>query len=164
MPTADLALINAEQRAFDWLKAQIADIDGGISGYVGEFPITLSASGFAVNERQMWMFAITTQNETMMSNVGNPVHCHLVMCNFRAMVEKRSTALMIAGRLRTILPAQPAALVQRLAIQPGLTIGRDTVELANDQDIGGTHRVWVIDQPLLMQFSNDDEQIGYEGD
>lgn len=159
MATAERAFINAERRAFDWLKVQIADIDGGISGYIGELPISINAAGFSVGERQMWSFAITGQNDTMLSNVGSPVHCHLAASTFRAMVESRQTALRLAGRLRDILPAQVSDTVQRLAIQPGLSIGRDTVELSNDQDIGGNYRVWLIEQPMLIQFSNDDEII-----
>jgi len=163
MATADRAFINAEQRTFDWLSTALADIDGGIKGFIGELPITMSDRGYVVNERQMWCFGLTGQGETMESNVGNPVHCHLATATFRGMFETRQTALRICGRLRNILPAQVAPLVQRLNIAEGLLISRDMVELANDQDTGGLYRVWLVEQPLWVQFSNDDEEIGYTG-
>lgn len=163
MATADLAFVNAEQRIFDWLKIHMAEIDAGLNGYLGELPISLGDRHYLVNERQMWSFAITGQNETLSSNIGSPVHCHRCTASIRAMVETRQTALKIAGRLRTLLPAQIAATVQRLDYVAGMTIGRDTVELSTDQDEGGLYRVWLVEQPLEVQFSNDDEQIGYEG-
>ena len=163
MATADRAFINAEQRTFDWLVTELADIDGGIKGFIGELPITMAAGGPIVNERQMWCFSLTGQSEFMPSNVNNPVHCHLAAATFRAMTATRQTALRLCGRLRNILPAQIAPLVQRLNLSEGLTISRDTVELANDQDTGGLYRVWLVEQPLWVQFSNDDEEIGYTG-
>lgn len=165
MATADRAFINAEQRVFEWLEPHIAEIDAGINGYVGELPITLSDRNYLVGERQMWCVAIVNQTETMQSNIGSPVHCHRAGMVFRAMVEKRETALKLIGKLRTVLPDEvEAGKVQRLDYVQGMTIGRDTVELANDQDVGGLYRVWLVEQPLEVQFSNDDEQIGYEGD
>ena len=163
MPNADRAFINAEQRCFDWIKEKLADIDGGITGFVGELPIKMSDRGAVVSERQMWCFGFTGQTETFGSNVGFPSQCHRVSASFRAMVTKRETALAIIGRLRTILPGSPGALVQRMNIESGMSLGRDTVELANDQERGGLYRVHLIDQPLWVQFSNDDELIGYQG-
>lgn len=164
MATADRSFINAEQRAYTWLKGQLADIDGGINGYIGELPIALGDKHPVVRERQMWMFAFTGQNETMTANVGQPAQCHKATAVFRAMLEERETALLIIGRLRQILPGEIHAKVQRLDLLPGLSgPSRDTVELQNDQSIGGLYRVWLIEQPLWIQFSNDDEEIGYEG-
>jgi hypothetical protein len=163
MATADLAFINAEQRCFEWLRDLIADIDGGISGYIGELPITMGEAHALVGERQMWMFAITGQNDTMTANTGQPPRCHKAMATFRAMVATRKTALLLAGRLRSILPDQVAATVQRLDISEGMQLTRDVVELKNDQETGGLLRVWLVEQPMWVQFSNDDEIIGYSG-
>ena len=163
MATADRAFINAEQRAFNWLETKLSDITAGANGYIGELPIALGEQHPVVKERQMWMFGITGQNETMSSNVGNPVHCHKATAIFRGMFETREMALNIVGSFRSFLPAQVHSLVQRLDYSEGLTIGRDVVELRNDQDKGGLHRIWIVEQPLWIQFSNDDETIGYEG-
>lgn len=161
--SADFAFINAEQRCYEWLKNRLADIDGGISGYIGELPISIGDASFQAYEKQMWMFAITGQGETMTSPVNQPVACHLAQAHFRAMVSTRKTAMLLLGRLRSLLPAQIAPTVQRMHIEPGLAIGRETVELSNDQETGGLYRVWLIEQPLTVQFSNDNEDISYEG-
>ena len=163
MATADLAFINAEQRCFEWLKDKLADIDGGVSGYIEELPITMGEAHPLVTERQMWMFALTVQTDLMTGNIGQPAHCHKCTATFKAMVATRQTALRFVGRLRTLLPDEVAPTVQRLDLMEGLNISRDTVELSNDQEQGGLHRVWVVDQPLWVQFSNDDEIIGYSG-
>jgi hypothetical protein len=163
MANADLAFINAEQRCFEWLRDLIADIDGGMAGYIGELPITMGEAHPLVEERQMWMFSITGQNDTMTANTGQFPHCHKAMASLRAMVATRKTALLLVGRLRSILPDQVAGTVQRLDISEGLQITRDVVELKNDQDIGGLLRVWLVEQPMWVQFSNDDEIIGYAG-
>lgn len=87
----------------------------------------------------------------------------MATATFKAMVSSRKTALYMLGRLRKIMPAAVADTVQRIAIEPGASIIRDTVELSNDQEAGGLYRVWLIEQPLMIQFSNDDEDISYEG-
>ena len=163
MTTANLAFINAEQRCFEFFRNNMIDIDGGISGYIGELPISIGNATYQVYEKQMWMFAITGQAETMTSPVGSPVHCHLAQASFRAMVSTRKTALFVLGRIRSLLPVQVAPTVQRMHIEPGMTITRDTVELSNDLDEGGLYRVWLIEQPLTVQFNNDEEELSYEG-
>ena len=163
MATADLAFINAEQRVFDWLETELADIDGGVSGYIGELPITMGEAHPLVTERQMWMFALNVQTDLMTGNIGQQAQCHKCNATFKAMLATRETALRFIGRLRTLLPDEVAPTVQRLDLMEGMSVSRDVVELANDQSTGGLLRVWLVDQPLWVQFSNDDETIGYSG-
>lgn len=161
--TSDLAFINAEQRCFEFFKPIMIDIEEGIAGYIGELPISVGQAGYVVSELQMWCFAITGQADTMTTGIGQTAHCHKALASFRAMVSNRKTALLIIGRLRKFLPAGVHANVQRLDIMEGMTLGRDTVELSNDLERGGLHRVWLVEQPMWIQFSNDDENINYEG-
>jgi hypothetical protein len=150
------AWVNAEDRCFQYLLEKLDATETGnkVRGYKGELPRTLLSEN---KDLAAWYFAIERESELIMVRATEaPLETWRFSAGFRGLFIERDVAQRTWGNLMDALPIARGTLagITKFRAMPGTNLRREIMQLDNDLAHGGPTRVWALEVPLEVVFTN----------